>query len=416
MAVDRGPSSAHAHPVSATSPRELGLVDSRSPQALADLHSLVAAASQIGLSVESDTRHAYTPRLALVSLAVVRHDEVTVVSFDPIESRPDRGPVEALMRALAHAPLLVHGGEHPLALLRRQSGLRFPALIDTQQAAILLGLPRTGLRALARELLAAEIPAVRSVDWSHRPLDVADLEDAQRGAALLPELWQVLSDKIAAHDLEDELAVASKLVEDPPLPPLKRVDNLPDPKRFRQITGAAQLSAEGLAVLSALTRWRDQKARELDLPPIAIFSNAQLVELATSPDHALQRLAMVRFHSRLVHSDQQSLRLAILTALSSPPEPRPPTEHAGEPMSRAPGEERARPKGRPDTATRERIARLKVFRRDEAARRGVGLMAILPAVALEHLAFFPRTALAEVPGLGARRIDRYGATLTALLG
>lgn len=406
----------------ADGPRELGLIDSRSPQALADLHSLVAAATRVSLSVESDTRHAYTPTMALVSLAIERHDELTLVSFDPSEDgtpgrrpgdRPERGPLEALFRALSHAPLLVHGGEHTLALMRRQLGLRFPHLIDTQQAAVLLGLARTGLRALAAELLHAELPPVRSVDWSVRPLDPADLAAAQAGAAHLPGIWRILRERIAANDLEDELNVASKLVEDPPLPPLKRIDNLPDPKRFRQIAGASHLSPEGLAVLSSLSRWRDQKARELDLPPLAIFSNAQLIELATSPEHALQRFAQVRFHSRLVHSDQQSLRLAILTAISSAA-PENTTPGSATPSARPPASPRTT-KGRPDKSTRERLGRLKNFRRDEAARRNIGLMAVLPGVALEHLAFFPETPLTEVPGLGTRRIERYGSTLTGIL-
>lgn len=438
-------------------PRDLGLLEAQQTQALADLHTLVAASELVAISVEADTRHGYKPSLALVSLAVLYDGEVTLATLDPLgprlPARPElgnsqrpgpptegpfgseRGPLSAIFRALAHARLLVHGGEHPLALLRRQLGLRFPRLVDTQQAAVLLGLPRTGLRALVAERVHAELPPARSVDWTRRPLAPDDLVAAQAGVRYLPALWRELGPEIARHELTDELEVASRLVEDPPLPPLGRIDNLPDPRRFRHIAGAERLSPEGLAVLAALSRWRDQKAKELDLPPLAIFSNAQLVDLATSPEHAQARLSQVRFHSRLVHADQQSLRLAILTAMSeaadaelsaaspSPPNTPPTTATVS---ATSPNGCASRPprdgsptlqlkKGRPSPATRARLGRLKEFRRIEAERRGVGLMAVLPAVALEHLAFFPQTPLTAVPGLGASRIARYGATLTALL-
>lgn len=447
---------AHYRSVSPQRPRELGLLEPQRTQALADLHTLVAASELVAVSVEADQRHGYKPTLALLSLAVVQGDEVTLATLDtmtprltprlevggslragPLAEGPfgsERGPLEAIFRALAHARLLVHGGEHPLALMRRQLGLRFPKLLDSQQAALLLGLPRTGLRALVAERLGAELPPARSVDWTKRPLELEDLAAAQAGVRHLPALWRTLRPEIERHELMDELEVASRLVEDPPLPPLGRIDNLPDPRRFRHIAGAERLSPEGLAVLAALSRWRDQKAKELDLPPLAIFSNAQLVDLATSPEHAQARLSQVRFHSRLVHADQQSLRLAILTAMSEAAEAAEPgLAGAGadppgaathgitgpNPATRGPARDGVSTppvkKGRPSPATRARMSRLKEFRRLEAERRGVGLPAVLPAVALEHLAFFPDTPLSAVPGLGASRIARYGATLGALL-
>lgn len=442
----------HYRPVSPQRPRDLGLLEPQRTQALADLHTLVAASELVAMSVEADLRHGYKPTLALVSLAVIQSDEVTLATLDTVAPRPgarpelglhprpgppsegpfgsERGPLDAIFRALANARLLVHGGEHPMALLRRQLGLRFPRLLDTQQAALLLGLPRTGLRALVSERLAAELPPARSVDWTRRPLEPEDLAAAQAGVRFLPALWRTLRPEIERHELMDELEVASRLVEDPPLPPLGRIDNLPDPRRFRHIAGAERLSPEGLAVLAALSRWRDQKAKELDLPPLAIFSNAQLVDLATSPEHAQARLSQVRFHSRLVHADQQSLRLAILTAMSeaaeaategATPDAPAATIHpltGANPAARGPNREGSPTpsrKGRPSAATRARMSRLKEFRRLEAERRGVGLPAVLPAVALEHLSFFPETPLQAVPGLGPSRIARYGAQLSALL-
>jgi ribonuclease D len=343
-----------------------------------------------------------------------------LATLDLLAERPAMDAVFAVLRALALGRVLVHGGEHTFAILRRQLGLRFPRVIDTQQAATLIDLPRTGLRALALDLLGVVLPPVRSADWTRRPLTDDDVESATADARYLHDLWRRLEPRIAELDLDDELALASRLVEDPYLPPLVRTDNTPDPKRFRQIDGANRLPPEGLSVLAALVQWRDQKARELDLPAISLLSNAQLVDLASAPDKAIVRIDQMRFHSRLVHADRQSLRMAVVAAMSVPEEQAAaPQTTTPIPTPFTPPSLESRPpwvkKGPPDKATRARMVRLKTFRQAEATRRKVGLQAVLPAIALEHLAFFPDTPLTDVPGLGRRRIERYAAILAEIL-
>lgn len=415
-------------------PKSHGLVDPGQVQNLADLHAAIAASPEVALAVEVDHRHGYKPRLSLVSLSAAAPGDTSssptlaALDFLAVTSPSGRQPFDAVLRAAAQRRVLVHGGEHTFAILRRQASLRVPQPIDTQEAALLLGLPRTGLKALLAERCGITLRPVRAGDWTRRPLPDDDLEAALDDVRHLPTLWRALEPEILAKDLMDELEVASRLVEDPHLPPLVRIENTPDPKRFRQIAGARNLTPDGLRVLEALVLWRDQKARELDLPPLTLLSNAQLVELASSPEQALVRIAQMRFHSQLVHTDRQSLRLAVVSAMHEPagpgpgPHPSPSIASAHPPPLQPPLHNDARPahrpwprKGPPDAATRGRLARLKAFRQLESERRGVGLQAVLPALSLEHLAFFPETPLAEVPGLGRRRIERYATELSRLL-
>ncbi|MFO0747467.1 MAG: HRDC domain-containing protein [Myxococcota bacterium] len=325
--------------------------------------------------------------------------------------------------------MLVHGGEYTIAGLRRDLHVALAGhrMIDTQQAAVLLGLAETGYRSLCKSLLGASLPAPVSVDWSERPLQPAHVAHALEDVRHLGGLWSVLSRRIAAADLHDELGQASALVASTP----PRA-NLPSPDRFKHLPGASALPAPGLALLQALVTWRDRKAKELDLPPGKLFPNAQLVALARAPERAADEIQRMRFHSRLVWSDREAVRRIVVTALAeSGPAPRAPAPQAA--TAAAPGPldgavptsaEAARPRkpprasGPPSPLVKARIERLKRWRRDEAERRGVGLQAILPGAALEQIAWFgaaSEAALSAIPGFGQRRVERYASVLLALI-
>lgn len=387
-------------------PDSIALVDDE--HALAAVRELIANAAWLGLSLELNATRSYRRRICLVQLDVGGR----LVAIDPLPlsgRRPE--PIAAALGALgAGAPLIVHGGEYALMALERELHLRFERVFDLQQAAVLLGLPATGLRALTADLLGVALPAPRSVDWLQRPLPSDLIDHALADVRYLRALHGVLGQRIRAADLEDELALAST----PPAPRSSALPDTPDPRRFMKIPGASTLSPEGLALLRALVTWRDLKAKELDVPPGRLLTNAQLVELAHAPERAGERLAAMRFHSRLVHADLEALRRVVALTLSDEggreagpaPSERVVAMHAGAAAQRR--------KGTPGPAVKARLARLKSWRRVEAASRGVGLAAILPLVALEHLAFFPETPLSEVPGLGRRRIERYAARLAEL--
>ncbi len=370
----------------------------------------------VGFAVEMQTRASYRPQVCLLSMCVVSEEEVSTlwgidaraVLATPSPSR------ERFLGALSDARVVTHGGEYAMAALRRELRVRIRNFVDTQQAAILLGLPRTGLEALRTTTLGLPPREPSSIVWGEAPIGEAELAVALSDVRDLPAIYDNLMARIRAKDLDDELMVASALVEDPLLPDFIRNANIPDPKRFKQIPGASLLNEEGLRVLEALVKWRDSKAQSLDLPSTSLFANTQLIELASAPARAPMRIAEMGFHSRLVHSDRAQLRNVVIAALSQDEDPPlEDTRDAGE-SDVATRAHRPR-KGTPTAAVKARLARLKDWRRIEAERREVGLQAILPAVSMEHLAFFPRTPLVAVPGLGRRRIERYGQLLSALV-
>lgn len=365
---------------------------------LAALSDKLARAPWVAIAAELNATRSYRPRICLIQMDVAGE----VLALDPLAfvgRRPD--PVAAALARIT-GRVIVHGGEYLVAAFTRELHLSLARVADTQQAAVLLGLPATGLRSLCAQL-GLEVPGPQSVDWSLRPLPRDLVQHALADVRHLHALYTSLMARIVAADLEDELALAST---PPPMPSFVLPDT-PDPRRYRQIEGAAGLPPEALQLLGALVRWRDLKAKELDVPPGRLLPNAQLVDLAHAPERALQRLAGMRFHSRLVHADLEALRRVVALALASEPEtpdPKPPRTSPPTPK-----------KGPPTPAIKARLARLKTWRRGEAEARGVGLQAVMPLIALEHLAYFPTTPLGQVPSFGTRRTERYATTIAELL-
>lgn len=351
---------------------------------------IAAAAPWLALSGETNALHAYRERLCL--LALNAGGALYVFDLVALRGRPRalRG-LEALLIDPARS-VWVHGGEYLVAALKRDFQIAPNGLVDGQQAAVLLGRPRTGYRALVAELCGVALPGPVSVDWAARPLREAALSSALDKVRHLPVVVDALLAEIRAADLEDELAEAGAEVGWTPAE-IGRFE----PEGFSRLKGAHRLSAPSLRVLRALWLWRDAKARSLDVPPGRLIPNERLIDFARNPDGARERLKHERFHSRLVWGDHEELLQAVSSAIVE--------------ASPLPNRRETAP---PTPGVRERGQRLKAWRREEAQRRGVGLQAVLPAKALRYLELHGAGDVAAVPGLGARRRERYATTLARL--
>jgi len=360
------------------------------PEEVAALGREVAGEAWVGLAVETNEVHAYHARVCLIQIAL--RDRVVLIDAKALRGRPfPLRPLDEALRASTPG-LVVHGGEYLVAGLKRDFQIAPAGLFDTQQAASLLGWPRTGYRALARERLGAEVPAPASVDWASRPLPPEALEVAAARARHLLALRDLLSGAVRAADLEEEVAIASEEVAW-----TSGEIHRFDPDGFVRLKGARRLTDRALQVLRALYLWREAKARDLDVPPGRLLPNRAMVDLARHPESAIAMVERAAFHSRLLFDDRRQLREAVVRALSAPVEL---------------PEIRERPP--PDEARRVRTARLKAWRAQEAEARGIGLQAVLPRKSLDYLAIHGATALGDVPMLGQRRRARYGEHLAAL--
>lgn len=349
-----------------------------------------ASAAWIALSVETNAMHAYRERVCLLALNV--GGTLHVVDTLALKGRPfGLRPIEAPLSDPSR-PLYVHGGEYLAAGMKRDFQIELAGLVDAQQAAVLLGRPRTGYRALVGELLGVGLPPALSLDWAGRPLPAGAVGHALDDVRYLPAILAPLLGAIRDKDLEDELDEAGREVAWTS-PEVGRFE----PDGFHRLRGAHRLDDRGLQILRAIWLWRDAKARALDLPPGRLMSNEVIVELARHLPEASSGLRNAQFHSRLVWGDRDELFRAVSQAIENPT-PLPPR--------------RDRPP--PTAAAKRRSQALKAWRQEEAARRGVGLQGVLPKKALRYLEKQGFTSLDAIPGLGRRRRERYGGVLEEL--
>ncbi len=361
----------------------------RDAAALAELAAAMHAAPWVALDSEANSMFAYRERVCLIQLNVGG----ALWLLDPLALEPEA--LAALAAPLADPRLRIwmHGGSNDVAGLRRNFGLRVTNLFDTQQAASFLGWPRTGYAAVVEAICEVELGKEHTqYDWGRRPIAEPALQYALDDVVHLPEVGAQLEARIRAADLEDELALANRGIEE-----VEAGDASFDPARMWRLKGAGELRSDRLPLLAALYAWRDRKGRELDFPPGRLIANQPLLILAAKAPRDAEALRRARLRGAFLREHGDELLEVINRALAEPPQV----------------PERARPK-RPAAAVVARGKALRSWRRDEAERRELPAHVILPPRALEWLAEHGGEDLAACPELGAKRIERYGATLREL--
>ena len=374
----------------------------RDTQTLAELAKALADAPWVALDSESNSMFAYRERVCLIQLNV--HGALWII--DPLALAPGElagtsntpardalGPLRAPLADPKRA-VWVHGGSYDVACLKRDFDLELAGLFDTQQAASFLGWRRTGYAAVVEEVCGISLGKQHAqYDWGRRPLDRDALRYALDDVVHLPELARDLASRIAAADLEEELALANATVAQ-----AQAHDNRFDPQRMWRLKGIGELGRRHLPMLTALYAWRDRKGRELDLPPGRVVANQPLLQLARRAPRDRQGLRRARVRSTFISSHGDELLATIAAAITDPP---------------AVPERPARP--RPPPARDQRDSRLRAWRRAEAERRELPAHVVLPPRALEWISAHGVEALEHCPELGAKRIARYGAVLAELL-
>ncbi len=361
------------------------------PHGIAELGQRLDTAALIALDTESNSMFAYRERVCLLQLNI----DGACFLVDTLALPCEPAALAPLAPALSSSrtTCLMHGGEYDVACLKRDYAIDLRGVFDTQQAASLLGFRSTGYGALVAEVCGVSLPKDHSTyDWSTRPLDDQALVYAVDDVVHLPALAAELRKRIAEQDLEEELAIANAAVEQ--AAPHQAGFAPADLWRLKGIRG---LKPANQAIALALMHWRDERAREHDMPTGRIIGNDALVALARRGATNYGSLKQTRLRGWVLRNLGDEIIDVMRSARSQPPQlpPAPPVVEV------APGE-------------RQRETKLKDWRRNEAKRRDVPLQAVLPAKALLHLKRYGADDLAAVPQLGAKRIALYGETLRRL--
>lgn len=270
--------------------------------------------SPVYLDTEFMRERTFWPQLALVQV----HDGQNIRLIDTPRISPD-----VLAPLFSKHTLVMHACSEDLEAIASFTGAYPAAIEDTQIAAALTGEDmQLGYQKIVQMLLGVELPkGATRTDWLKRPLSEEQLHYAEDDVKYLPEVTNILRDRLASLGRldwwEEEcgrlLAQACR-------------EELPE-DAWRGVKGAGLLPDEARAVLSVLAPWRNSMARERNLPKSFVIKDAQLLDLARARRSDRGMLAEVGLHPKSIRRDGDAL-IALIEeghrAAPPPPLPGPP--------------------------------------------------------------------------------------------
>lgn len=267
------------------------------------------ALDYIALDTEFVRVDTFYPKTGLLQVAA--SGQVFLIDPLPID---DWKPLTELLQD-SRVIKVLHACGEDLEVLQRLTGSLPAPLFDTQLAAAYLGLGFSmGYSRLVQAVLDIELPKgeTRS-DWLQRPLSELQVKYAAEDALHLAQVYEVLnarlSDEKRAWVLEDgaELLLNQQREIDPAL-------------LYRDAKLGWKLSRQQLAVLRVLYRWREQQARERDVPRNRIIREHSLWPLArTQPSDLVSLGRIEEMHPRTLRHDGETILQLIRDAAATPP-------------------------------------------------------------------------------------------------
>lgn len=316
----------------------------------------------LAVDTEAASFHRYHDRVYLLQLSTRERTAV----IDPLRVTH----LDGLGRRLAdpETEVVFHDADYDLRMLDRDYGFRARNIFDTRIAAQLLNEPGIGLAALLEKYLAVTLDKrFQRADWSRRPLLPGMLEYAAMDTRYLPQLRDILQDKLLERGrlewAREEFAGLQEIRWSPGTAE----------EGFWKIKGAKLLRGSAVAILRELHDWRDQTARKLDRAPFRVLNNETLIELAKAQPHTPDALRTIRgISGEVMQRRGNDLLAAIERGLAVP-------------VSEIPRMDRG-PRSRPDNIYLERVERLKQVRNAEAIRVDLAPGVLCPNNTLEAVA------------------------------
>ena len=277
--------------------------------ALAALVERLSSAPFVAVDTEFMRENSYWPDLCLIQIA--SPDEAAAV--DPKAEGIDLKPLLDLLVENDEVLKVFHAGGQDLEIVHNLTGKTPVPLFDTQIAAMALGFgEQVGYSNLIESMLGHVLDkGARFTDWGRRPLDKRQIDYAIADVTHLSTIFPRMVDKLRKNGRGQWLDEEMERLADPSsfaFAPEDAWMRLKIPGRNPQLLGR----------LRALAAWRENEARNKNLPRGRIAKDDTLQEIAAHPPKTQEDLGRIRGLSAGWRTNDIGARLMSALATAQP--------------------------------------------------------------------------------------------------
>ncbi len=241
-------------------------------------------ADYITVDTEFMRESTFWPQLCLVQVAGPEDEAI----IDPLADGIDMSPLYDLI-ADDNVLKVMHAATQDIEIFHHEAGVTPRPLFDTQVAAMVAGFgDQVGYEGLISKLAKVSLDkASRFTDWSARPLSDSQLEYALADVTHLRPAYEKLRARIEENGriawVEQEMIdlAAPEKYEVRPEEAWRRLKPKRNQPRF-------------LAVLQAVSAWREREAMNRDLPRNRVIRDEVINQIAARPPENPKALSRVR--------------------------------------------------------------------------------------------------------------------------
>jgi ribonuclease D len=196
--------------------------------------------------------------------------------------------------ALLESPSLVkvtHAGRQDMEIFLQRGARTVAPVFDTQIAAAMLGYgDQISYGKLVELKAGVRLSKTETfTDWCSRPLTARQIEYALADVSYLPTIYRKLRRELERRGrlpwLDEECANLLSIA-------LRK--SAPPDQREMKVKGASSLDGRQSAVLEELYRWREEKARLLNVPRRSFFPDFLMLEIARRSPTSTEELREMR--------------------------------------------------------------------------------------------------------------------------
>jgi len=252
---------------------------------LALLCERLARSPWVAVDTEFMRENTYWPDLCLVQIA----DEHEAAAIDPKAPGLDLAPLLDLMVENEEVLKVFHAGGQDLEIIYNLTGKTPFPLFDTQIAAMALGLgEQIGYGNLVDAWMGVSLDkGARFTDWARRPLDKRQIDYAIGDVTYLIQIFPKMLEKLRRTGRGDWLDQEMERIADP-----DNYRNAPE-EAWRRVRISSK-KPDVLGRLKALAAWREQEARDKNMPRGRIVKDETLADIASHPPKRQEDLVKVR--------------------------------------------------------------------------------------------------------------------------